>query len=63
MGKFAKDDCLDTMRLLNDSLPPETLPRQAELEAIAAAIGRLVNVRQLQTMVLSLLLTGTSQGQ
>jgi hypothetical protein len=62
MGKFATDACLDTMRRLNDNIPPETLPRQAELEAIAEAIGEIGERKRIADYGLEFVINGYLSG-
>jgi hypothetical protein len=62
MGKFATDACLDTMRRLNDNIPPETLPRQAELEAIAQAIGEIGERKRIADYGLEFVINGYLSG-
>lgn len=62
MGKFATDACLDTMRRLNDSIPPETLPRQAELEAIAEAVGEIGQRKRIADYGLEFVINGYLSG-
>lgn len=62
MGKFVTDACLDTMRRLNDNIPPETLPQQAELEAIADAIGEIGKRKTMADYGLEAIINGYLSG-